>query len=110
MKETTPECYLAWVDPWLCELPHRITQPGKVRFLCSMFRAYGWDLSKHALVGYLWNDKIQLLDGTHRAAAARLAKIDIPIVIFDGAYVETLWGRSGWLDLMKAGDYALVQV
>jgi hypothetical protein len=101
MTESKPERYE--VDPRVLIPPHKITNVQKARQLCAEFRATGWDPSEPALVGYWWMGKIQLLSGTHRRAGAMLARIAVPVVVYDRAYVEDAWGTDRWAEIMMSG-------
>jgi len=114
-----------WVDTEDCLPPHRVARPEQVIDLAEQFARFGWDTTKPALVGYfsafvhisgprsLFSPKatwditkpIQLLTGSHRYAAAVMAKIKIPVVLLLEDVVRNAWGDlQEWDYLMKMGD------
>ena len=99
---------LIWVNPWDCDLPHRVARQHQVVELAEQFVASGWDPEKPALVGYQLDDRLQLLSGTHRCAAARLAGLKrIPVLVWRQDIIEDSWGKlRKWKRIMsppKAG-------
>lgn len=87
-----------WIPPSTCDPPHAVGRPEQVRRLFLDFLKRGWDIEKGALVGYPLGDRIQLLSGSHRWAAAKMARIRIPVVI---RHPEEVW--AAWGDLEKWG-------
>src|ERR1035437_51436 len=85
-----------------CIPPHGLDlTPGsrdsiKVEYLEEYFRAYGFDKSKPALVGYPLNGKVQLLSGTHRHEAAKRVNMMLPVAMRLSSYVEAAWGTLEW--------------
>lgn len=90
-----------------CLPPHSLDlSPGsrdliKVKELESFFRQEGFDKTKAALVGYPYNNAIQLLSGTHRHEAARRANIMLPVTLVLRSLVEARWGTPSWYNLIK---------
>lgn len=96
-------------DAWECAPPHRVDRPELVRALACVFAMSGWDPDCPKLVGYEvgepGNVGVQLLSGSHRWEAARLAGIKIPMVIFPYEIVLKAFGDVDlWRELMAAGD------
>lgn len=86
--------------------PHRITHFDKLGELIAAFTEAGWDHTKPALVGYrVWPDgPIQLLSGTHRREAALVAKLAVPVVVWDRREVEGAYGDlDKWTQIMHSG-------
>ena len=98
---TKKVCCLVWVDPDDCNPPHSLDLTSehdllKVEFLQNEFETNGFDLNMPALVGYPLDGRIQLLSGTHRHLAAKLAKIKLPITLWLRSDVESTWGTDLW--------------
>jgi hypothetical protein len=92
-----------WIPPDWCLPPHRVARENDVIALANDFVRYGWNPEKPALIGYLDND-VQLLTGSHRWAAARLAELPrIPVVIYlyHECY-EAFGDLERWLRLLQA--------
>lgn len=89
-----------WIDPSVCDPPHRVTHPDKFLQLVEMFSKKGWDVSKPVLLGYTL-DKIQLISGSYRWAAANAVNIKIPVLIFSYAQIAEIWGTDEWLFLLN---------
>ena len=81
--------------------PHRVTRPEQVEQLAADMMAKGWQ--GEALVGYKLGAGVQLLSGTHRRAAAIIAQIAIPVVVWPYVMVELCWGKDEWKYLMASG-------
>jgi len=64
--------------------------------LYNAFVKDGFDTSKSALVGYPLNGRIQLLSGTHRHTAAKMAGIKLPVTLWLRSDVEKTWGTELW--------------
>ncbi len=94
---------VTWIDPNTCDPPHRVTHPDKFLELVEMFSNKGWDTTKPALLGYTL-DKIQLISGSHRWAAANEANIKIPVVVYSYAEIADIWGTDAWLDLLNSAN------
>jgi len=83
--------------------PHAITRPNQVKELYEEMVRKGWH--GDALVGYWFNDQVQLLNGTHRRAAAQIATIPfIPIVVWPFKRTLEAWGFEEWHVIMRSGD------
>jgi len=94
-----------WLDPTICDPPHSVSRPEQVEALFEEFSQLGWDLLQPALVGYRLGDRVQLLSGSHRHAAALLARIEIPVVIYPLTTIQHAWGNlDWWVHLMASGD------
>lgn len=94
------------VTPAGCIPPHRVTRPEQVDELAEQFLKHGWDRTRGALVGYRLGGKVQLLNGTHRHAAATVANnLAIPVSVVNLKDVENAWGDlDKWKKLMQLGD------
>jgi ParB-like chromosome segregation protein Spo0J len=89
----------------VCLPPHRISHPDKVIDLANDFLRSGWDVRRSILVGYhvgSWST-IQLLSGSHRYEAAKLAGLTmIPVTIYSVEVVWKAWGNvEEWNKLME---------
>lgn len=95
------ESYVKLVDPQSCIPPHHVTNWEHVDELCASMEEYGWQ--GKPLVGYYWQGHLQLLSGTHRGQAAVLAKIKIPVRIYDAWDVQMAYGDlDKWMEIMNA--------
>lgn len=57
-----------------------------------------------ALVGYWFNDQVQLLNGTHRRSGAIGAGLGfIPIMVWPFKLALDAWGRPEWHVIMQSG-------
>lgn len=93
--------YTILVDPVSCIPPHKVTKWEHVDELCASMEEYGWQ--GPPLIGYYWQGHLQLLSGTHRGQAAALAKIKIPVKVYDFWDVQMIWGKlEEWKALMNA--------
>lgn len=91
-----------WLPPSACLPPHGVTHPDKLLQLYREFSASGWDLTKPVLVGYPYGEGIQLLNGSHRWAAAVEAGIEIPVKIVPYGDVWACWGHlERWMALVR---------
>ena len=104
MERRTKQYILVDADD--CIAPHGLDLEGehdakKVAFLKEAFENNGFDPNEPALVGYPLNGKIQLLSGTHRHLAAKLAGIQLPVVIHLRSWVEQTWGTELWEETIK---------
>ena len=52
-------------------------------------------------MGYVFGDKIQLISGSHRWAAAKTVNIKIPVVIHTYEQICDIWGTDEWLNLLQ---------
>lgn len=96
---------LKLLPPTVMVPPHKVTRESDVIDLAEKFYCEGWDSTKPALVGYKYFNKIQLLSGTHRHAAALLADLEsIPVVVFEVDEITDAWGKPEWDYIMSAGD------
>ena len=94
---TKPE--FKWVPSEACNPPHRVSRPEQVEQLRESISSKGWN--GHYLVGYQLNNRIQLLSGTHRHAAA--AKV--PVVVWPESTIRESWGDlKKWNYIMHYGD------
>ena len=93
---------LLTVSPEDCDPPHGVSHPDKVIDLANQFVESGWNTKHPRLIAYPFEKRLQLLSGSHRWIAARLAHIQIPVVVSHRT-VQALWGTDGWKTLMKAG-------
>ena len=90
------------LSPQLCDPPHRITHLEKVCDICRSLAVNGWVGDQ--LVGYLLDGRIQLINGSHRWAAAKELGIHIPVVVVSYAYVQDIWGDlDKWQQLLELG-------
>lgn len=80
------------VSPDECDPPHKISHEDKYIELANEFVENGWGSSYPPLVGYEFCGRIQLLTGSHRWAAAKLAGIQIPIKILSYNQVQAANG------------------
>jgi len=90
-----------WVDADDCNPPHGLDMESprdadKVAMLQAAFEKDGFDPSYPALVGYPLEGKIQLLSGTHRHMAGKLAGVKLPVTLFLRSDVEETWGTDWW--------------
>ena len=98
---------IVWLDPDDCDPPHGLDLTterdfNKVYDLTQAFKSEGFDRTKAALVGYPLNKKIQLLSGTHRHAAAKIAGIKLPVTLWLSSDIEKNWGLlESWSKVMK---------
>ena len=90
-----------WIDTNLCDPPHKVTHPEKFYELLELFLKYGWDNNHPPLLGYWFEDKIQLISGSHRWAAANEAHIKIPILLYSYEFIKNIWGTEEWLQILK---------
>lgn len=92
---------IVWIPPYQCAPPHKITHKDKFLELVEQFKIIGWNLKEPALIGYPFNRGVQLISGSHRWAAAMIANILIPVKIHEYEYIYEIWGKDGWLELIK---------
>ena len=87
-----------------CIPPHSVSDKGRIGRLCLSFSRYGWG-EYPALVGYVWQGRVQLLSGSHRWAAAQQVGLSrIPVVVVPYMLVEASWGSlPAWKRLMAIG-------
>ena len=94
--------YKQWIHPSRLIPPHDVTHQNRVEGLAASMEADGW--RGEDLIGYQWSDhRIQLLSGSHRLEAAKLAGLlRIPVVIYTHGQVWAAWGDTEkWQQLMK---------
>ena len=89
------------VDPMSCDPPHKVTHPEKFDELVREFSTKGWDINCPNLIGYDFDGRTQLISGSHRWAAAKVAKIQIPVEIHSYEYVHSIWGTDQWMKLLN---------
>lgn len=100
---------LCWLDPQACDPPHGVTHPDKEVDLAREFHVRGWHPDHPALVGYELGRRVQLLSGSHRWAAAKMAGIKIPVVVHPEATIVRAYGDlDAWKTLMHSGDRNVV--
>jgi len=87
-----------WLNPNILDLPHRVTRPEQVDSLVLSLTKCGW--CGPPLIAYWHGNAIQLLSGTHRAAAARQLDMVVPVIVHPYDVVEKAWGTPEWQDLM----------
>jgi len=94
---------IIWLHPNDCDPPHGLNMGDweKVKRLYTMFVAKGFDLTKSALVGYPLNGRVQLLSGTHRHRAAKVADILLPVTLWLRSDIEAYWGKPEWSTVMQ---------
>ena len=101
---------ITWLAPTELLPPHRVTHPERVERLVAAFREGGWDTARPALVGYSYGDRIQLLTGPHRHAAAAKLGLYVPVVVVPRDTVEMAYGHLGaWYSILAAGDRPVQQ-
>lgn len=94
-----------YFSPYLFDPPHSIARPNQVVDLANEFIKNGWDKNKPRLLAYPFKNRLQLLSGTHRLAASKLAGLNlIPVVIVSYDTVNKVWGTEKWKELMKLGE------
>jgi hypothetical protein len=89
-----------------CLPPHGLDMQSdrdanKVKHLAEEFAKNGFDENEPALVGYPIDGKIQLLSGTHRHLAAKIAEIQLPTTLWLRSDVERAWGTDEWNKLIE---------
>jgi hypothetical protein len=94
-------CQLIWIDPSDCDPPHSLDMSSehdytKVEMLLSKFLYEGFDKNYPALVGYPLEKRIQLLSGTHRHMAAKIAGVKLPVTLWLRSDIEERWGTDLW--------------
>lgn len=98
---------LNWYEPDELVPPHAVHRTSQVFDLADEFVKNGWDQSKPTLRGYWNGNEIQLLSGTHRQAAAALAGIRVPVLVWQRDYIERAWGTEEWDRVMGIGKFAI---
>ena len=83
---------IIWINPNECLPPHSVSRIEEVDDLVENFSQYGWDVEDSVLVGYIIDNKIQLLNGTHRHAAATKLNMEVPIVLYTESEIWDAWG------------------
>ncbi len=94
-------CQMVWVNAEDCDPPHGLDMSSdhdalKVELFTATFAKYGFDKNFPALVGYPLDGRIQLLSGTHRHMAAKLAGIKLPVTLWLRSDIEARWGTELW--------------
>ena len=88
-----------------CWPPHKVSRSEQVCQLEEQFRVEGWGAGYPNLVGYPWEGRIQLLNGSHRWAAANQIHMPVPVVVVSYEQVEQAWGNlEEWQQIMQLGD------
>jgi ParB-like chromosome segregation protein Spo0J len=78
-----------------------VTHPEKQAGLIEAFRNSGWDTSRPNLLGYTWEDRIQLATGSHRWDAANETGILVPVNVYTYDFMREIWGTDEWVRLIK---------
>jgi ParB-like chromosome segregation protein Spo0J len=96
---------LQYLPPTLLQPPHKVTRPEQVEALAQEFSYNGWNLNEPALVAYWDYNNLQLLSGTHRQAAAIVAKLEtIPVVVHPYKAIKAAYGNlNEWDKIMSSG-------
>jgi len=89
-----------WINPKVCNPPHRITHWDKFNDLKQSLST-GWKSNSPVLLGYKFNNKIQLISGSHRWAAMMELEKKIPVLIMDYEQVYELFGTEDWIEMVK---------
>lgn len=113
---------IEWLHPSKCIPPHEVVRPWQVDELSDLFSQRGWGVGWPNLAGYrapdamgiychlrdylrsfdMPCDKIQLLSGTHRHAAAARVDIKVPVRVYDYAQIADAFGDVGaWTRLLQ---------
>ncbi len=92
---------LIWVDPSECDPPHRLTHEDRYWMLRESLSADGWKIEHPTLLGYRIMDRIQLISGTHRHAAAKDEQMKLPVALKPMSEIERIWGTDEWLEWVK---------
>lgn len=89
-----------------CSPPHRVTHPEKLLTIMQAIKKDGWDPTCPSLVAYQsYDGHIQLVSGSHRWAAAKLAGAMIPVWLYPLDVFEEAYGDlEMWRDLLASGD------
>ena len=89
-----------------CMPPHSVSRHNDVIDFANEFATNGWGPGYPNLLGYPWEGKIQLLSGSHRWAAAKMAGLEsIPVLVYPYKDIEYAWGNSEhWRLLMRSGE------
>lgn len=83
-------------------IPPHVDVPSKTDQIINSIREKGWDGPN--LIGYHWQNTIQLLSGSHRYAACRYLNIKMPVVVISYEYVKSAWGDEKlWCEMMSLG-------
>jgi hypothetical protein len=93
---------LIYVHPNQCIPPHKVTHEEKLEKLIHSIQNNGWD--GPSLLGYVLDDKIQLISGSHRWAAMDFLDFLIPVDLKDFSYVHCVYGTKEWEDLMISAN------
>lgn len=97
--------YLAYYPSKDLLAPHKITDYKKVDALVESIREQGW--IGDALVGYPWENKLQLVTGTHRLAACVILDRLVPVHVYKRSRVWNAFGDvSRWQALIRGELYA----
>ena len=83
-----------WLNPTIADPPHAVCSYLKRDTLTAAFRTHGWDPFEPALLGYPWEGRIQLIDGSHRWDAAMEAPLShIPIYLMPCRWIQRSTSR-----------------
>jgi hypothetical protein len=71
--------------------------------LANEFAEKGWNLEKGPLIGYPgFEGNVQLLSGSHRYEAAKMAGLDIPVQLYSRQEIYDAYGDlSRWREIME---------
>lgn len=91
-----------WLNPRVCEPPHRVTHPEKFDRLVASLAANGWRRDCPVLLGYEAEDDgvVYLVSGSHRHAAAAALQQPIPVWVYTAEEIDTHWGHESWVQLI----------
>jgi hypothetical protein len=87
-------------DPNYVDPPHEVDlKSAKVVRMADAMRQIGW--VGHPLLGVRIADSVQLLTGSHRLAAARIADISVPVYLVEAELLDA-WIDDGRVDTWEA--------
>lgn len=93
---------IRWLRVEDCDPPHGVTHQEHASKLIASIINFGWN--DRPLQGYKLHDRIQLLSGSHRYAAAKWLDIYIPVVLYEYDYLCSIWGTDEWGKILT-GDH-----
>lgn len=95
--------HIFFVDTINCLPPHQVTDKNKLTVLKTNLEKKGWD--GPPLIGYFklgdTKEKITLLSGSHRWAAANDLGVKVPVEVYSITQVEAKWGKPEWMHMMQ---------
>lgn len=88
---------IVWLNPIILTPPHGVSNLEKYHGLLDQFARDGrWGDGKEPLIGYwltgTYSTAVQLLSGSHRYAAARMAEIFVPVLVRE---ISEVWDAFG---------------